>query len=126
MLFRSEALRRDVSFDFLVQLQTDADRMPIEDPRVRWDEARSPFRKVATLRIPAQGFESEARLRLAEHIAFNPWRCLAEHRPLGGINRARQVIYAELSAFRHDRNGVPAVEPTAAEPPPPSPSPSPG
>src|SRR5205823_11910256 len=42
--------RPDVCFDFLIQFQTDADRMPIEDPGAPWPEEESPFLKVATVR----------------------------------------------------------------------------
>ena len=103
----------EVAFDFLVQIQTDPDRMPIEDPTVVWDETLSPYRKVATLRIAEQVPDSPDRMTLAENLSFNPWRCLAEHRPLGGINRARKVIYPDLSALRHDKNGVPIAEPAS-------------
>jgi hypothetical protein len=91
-------------FAFMVQVQTDPARMPIEDPGVAWPERLSPYRAVATLRILRQDVESHDQMALAEHISFNPWRCLAEHRPLGGINRARKTIYAGLSDFRHGRN----------------------
>ena len=44
---------QDAYFDFMVQFQTDPRQMPIEDASVRWNEKASPFRKVATIRIPA-------------------------------------------------------------------------
>jgi len=31
---------------------------------------------------------------------------------LGGLNRARRVIYERLSIYRHDANHVPRREPT--------------
>lgn len=112
-----EAMRLQLSgggacFDFMVQLRTDPEAMPIEDATVEWDESVSPFRKVATIDIPAQQFESAARMELCENLAFNPWHSLAEHRPLGGLNRARKELYRELAAFRHERNGVDYSEPT--------------
>jgi hypothetical protein len=108
--------RGDVWFDFLVQLQTDPRHMPIEDPGVAWSEARSPFRKVAAVRIPAQTFDTPERMALAENLSFTPWHCLPEHRPLGGINRARKVAYRAVSEFRHRRNGVPRKEPDGLPP----------
>src|SRR5690606_15281140 len=51
--------RRDVEFDILVQVQTDAHRMPIEDASVRWPAKLSPWVPVATLRLPRQKFDSE-------------------------------------------------------------------
>jgi hypothetical protein len=105
----------DACFDFMVQFQADPRAMPIEDAAVAWDEAVSPFRKVATVRIPAQTFESPARMELCENLAFNPWHALPEHRPLGGINRVRRELYEELARFRHERNGVDDSEPTGDE-----------
>jgi hypothetical protein len=103
---------REAVFDFAVQFQTDPYRMPIEDPGVTWDEALSPFHKVATLTIPPQVFDTPERREFGDNLSFNPWRCLAEHRPLGGISRARRQVYEALSKFRHERNQVPRAEPT--------------
>lgn len=105
------------TFDFMVQFQSDPDTMPIEDPGIAWDEAVSPFRKVATLTIGRQDFDSEKQREFGDNLSFNPWRCLSEHRPLGGINRARRQVYAALSTFRHQRNAVVKREPTPDEMP---------
>ena len=103
---------QDVRFDFAVQFQTDADAMPIEDPGVQWSESDSPFRKVASIIIARQEFDTEKQRAFGENISFNPARCLPEHRPLGGINRARMVVYQAISKFRHEKNQVPMQEPT--------------
>ena len=104
--------RGSAAFDFSVQMQVDPVAMPIEDPGVRWDEGLSPFRKVATLTIPSQAFDTPERREFGDNLSFNPWRCLPEHRPLGGISRARRQVYQALSAFRHEHNRAPRVEPT--------------
>jgi hypothetical protein len=106
---------RGAAFDFTVQLQVDAYTMPIEDPGVTWGEAVSPFRKVATLTIPSQVFDTPERREFGDNLSFNPWRCLADHRPLGGISRARRQVYQSLSIFRHERNQAPRVEPTVED-----------
>lgn len=98
---RTHLSQGDATFDFCVQFQTDPEKMPIEDAMVEWDEKDSPYRKVATIRIPQQAFESFDQMALAESIAFNPWNTLPEHQPLGGMNRARKLIYTELSKLRH-------------------------
>jgi len=103
------------SFDFMVQVQTDPATMPVEDPTVVWKERLSPFQKVATVRIPSQDFTSEARKTFAENLTFTPWHSLPEHRPMGGINRVRRVVYERISKTRHERNGVPLHEPTGDE-----------
>jgi hypothetical protein len=102
-------------FDFMVQLQLDAQTMPLEDATVLWDETLSPFRQVARIDIPPQDFDSPAQMEFCEDLAFNPWHSLPEHRPLGGINRVRKDLYRELARFRHQRNGVTYSEPTGNE-----------
>jgi hypothetical protein len=97
---------KEAVFDFNVQFQTDAQRMPIEDPTVEWDESDSAFRKVATIRIPPQEFDTAERDDFGDNLSINPWHCLASHRPLGGVNRGRKEFYTVLSKFRKRRNGV--------------------
>ncbi len=101
----------DAFFDFAVQVQTDADTMPIEDPGQAWSEEDSPFRTVATIKIAQQTFDTPERREQGENLSFTPWHSLPAHRPLGGINRARKVVYATISKFRHARNGVARQEP---------------
>ena len=80
--------RYEVEIDVRVQLQTDAHRMPIEHAGVLWPERLSPRVSVATLRIPQQRFNSPEQMAFARRLSFNPWHCLAEHRPLGNQSRA--------------------------------------
>jgi Catalase len=98
---------KPAAFDFLVQLQIDPVAMPVEDPTVNWDDARpaSPWRKVATLRLPLQSPTSPERMKLAEDMAFTPWHSLPDHAPLGGVNRARRAVYETLSRDRLAANG---------------------
>jgi hypothetical protein len=106
---------REWTFDFMVQVQTDPHRMPIEDATVKWPEKQSPYVPVARLRLPRQRFDSDAQLAFADVLRFNPWHSLPEHKPLGSSNRARRRMYAELAALRQAMNAVPHVEPTGAE-----------
>ncbi|MEA2080945.1 MAG: catalase family protein [Pseudomonadota bacterium] len=103
--------QRDAVFDFCVQFQKDPEHMPVEDPGKLWDESESPFRKVATIKIPQQAFTTIERDELGENLSFTPWHALPQHRPLGGINRARKVIYDLISTFRHNENDQPRREP---------------
>ena len=105
----------DVEFDFLLQVQTDPHRMPVENASVRWPEKLSPFVPVATLQIPRQKFDSPAQLAFAHNLSYNPWHCVPEHRPLGNQNRARYKIYQELSRLRQSMNNTPHREPTGNE-----------
>ena len=99
----------EARFDFFVQVQTDPATMPVEDPTVEWN---GPYQKVATLRIPPQQFDTTERKSFGENLSFTPWHSLPDHRPLGGINRARRDIYLAISKQRHELNGVPRREPT--------------
>ena len=111
-LMREHLETSGAGFDFCVQFQTDAVKMPIEDPTIRW---RSPLQKVATITIPSQQFESPKQSQFCEHLSFTPWHALPEHRPLGGINRTRRSVYQTLSRIRHELNQVPRQEPTVEE-----------
>ncbi|HEY4305175.1 MAG TPA: hypothetical protein VGM82_11940 [Gemmatimonadaceae bacterium] len=105
----------DVELDFRIQLQTDPYLMPIENNAVLWPEHLSPRVSVATLRMPKQVFDSPAQTAFARQLSYNPWHCIAEHRPLGNQSRARKHIYGTLSRMRQQMNGVPHYEPTGDE-----------
>ena len=106
-----------VSFDFMVQVQPRRDPKLIEDATVEWSEKEIPFVKVATLTIPSQKLaDSEALQEQGEDMSFNPWRSLPEHRPLGGLSRARRQAYRALSAFRHLRNAATDTTDRPADP----------
>ena len=128
-----------VTFKFMVQRRKGD--MSIEDAMETWEESRSEFIPVATLEIEKQVFDTAERQEFGDNLSFNPWRCLPEHRPLGGLNRARRQVYRALSQLRHARNAAPRVEPTpderrpplqlvpapnAPEPQPPTPPSTPG
>ena len=100
----------DVYFEFLVQVQTDPVKMPVEDSLVEWKETDAPFQRVALIRIPKQDISAPENLKIAEKLSFSPWHALPEHRPLGSINRARRVIYRTVFEFRSKMNDVPRRE----------------
>ena len=102
---RERLQKGDACFDFGIQFQTDARKMPIEDATVEWKEADSPWHIVARIRIPPQGISGGDEQRVCEESAFNPWNCIADHRPLGGMNRSRQEIYRAMAEFRRSRQG---------------------
>jgi len=107
--------QEDVEYDFMVQLQKDAYRQPIEDASIQWKESQTPFIPVARIFIPKQNIGSAAQLAFADVISINPWHCIAEHRPLGSINRNRKAMYSEMAKLRQTMNGVQHYEPTGDE-----------
>ena len=94
-------------FALQVQLQNPNYYMPLEDPSVEWSEKISPFQTVATIKVPAQDFDSREQNLFCDNLSFNPWHALPEHRPIGGINRLRKSVYEAVSVYRHQRNGEP-------------------
>jgi hypothetical protein len=105
----------EVEFDFKVQLQTDPHRMPIENASVIWPTRLSPPITVACMQLPVQKFDSPEQLAFARSLSFQPWHCVADHRPLGSQNRARRTIYYELSKLRQAMNRDPRIEPDGSE-----------
>jgi len=107
--------QEDVEFDVRLQVQTDPYRMPIENNAVLWPTRLSPRVPAAVLRIPRQKFDSPEQLNFPRILSFNPWHCIAEHRPLGNQSRARLRLYKELSTLRQTVNGVEHYEPNGDE-----------
>ncbi|HSV45164.1 MAG TPA: catalase [Ramlibacter sp.] len=73
---------------------------PIEDASVNWT---TPYSTVARLMLPQQDTQSEEGRALAEKIeasVIDPWQALAEHRPLGDVQRARKVVYFQSQKGR--------------------------
>lgn len=69
---------------------------PIEDPSVEWPEHLAPYVTLATLTLPVHAdwaMKADDLRTKIEAAAFDPWRALMEHRPLGEVNRARKAIY---------------------------------
>ena len=98
-------------FGFYVQRQSDPSTMPIEDPTVEW---KSAWERVATIEIDAQDFDFPARWEWGNKLSFSPWHALDEHRPLGGINRARKIVYPASFDLRLQNLNAPK-EPTEAD-----------
>lgn len=88
--------RGDVRFRLALQRYVDEETTPIEDGAIEWREEVSPPIEVATLVIP----RTSANLPgIAEQtaevdvLAFNPWNAPSHFRPLGNLNRARNIVY---------------------------------
>jgi hypothetical protein len=110
-LMLEEALRsQQVLFEFQIQLRTSANSMPIEDATVEWPESESPYRTVALLLMPRQEIDTEQQKTMCRQLAFNVWHALADHRPLGGINRLRREVYPVSAAWRRQEGFAPPQE----------------
>jgi hypothetical protein len=74
---------------------------PIEDPRLDWQDYGARQVVLATLSIAQQDATSPEQRARAERMIFTPWHCLAEHRPLGSLSRARLFAYLASSEERN-------------------------
>ena len=109
--FLRSALNQQLSTDrvaacFVLQIQRqNANRyMPLEDTSVEWKESDAPFETVARVKVPAQDFDTPSLNLACDNQSFSPWHGLAEHQPIGGINRLRKAVYEAVSQYRHSRN----------------------
>ncbi|MDB6049669.1 MAG: catalase [Pseudomonas sp.] len=96
--------RMPACFVLQIQRQDPGKFMPIEDTSIEWKESDAPFETVAKVRIPAQDFDTPALNLACDNQSFDPWFGIAEHRPIGGINRLRKAVYEAVSEYRHSRN----------------------
>lgn len=109
-------VRNGAVWELRVQLCRDLASMPVEDASVEWPQERSPYLPLARLTVPAHMPQTpDARHRQEDALFFSPWHCLAAHQPLGSVNRARKSAYDASGRARAERNGVPFVEPHAAD-----------
>jgi L-Lysine epsilon oxidase N-terminal/L-lysine epsilon oxidase C-terminal domain len=113
---RERLLDDEATFHFCVQLQTDAERMPLDAATVRWSESASPPLHVATLTLPRQDVDAPGQARYGEDLAYNPWHALAEHAPVGSVALARKVVYQAAAELRREHNHVPLAEPAEPRP----------
>ncbi len=95
--------KQDVCYDFKVQVRiaADAKDLNIEDATTTWPDEETSYVNVAriTIKVPQSPDTPEA-LEQCEKLAFTPWHSLADHEPLGGINRLRRKVYANSAEHR--------------------------
>lgn len=98
--FSDRLARQPLHWDLQLQPFVSEAVTPIEDASVNWP---TPYTTVARLMLPAQDTrspEGQALAQKAEAGVFDPWQALAEHRPLGEVQRARKVIYFQSQQGR--------------------------
>jgi catalase len=90
-------------FDFRIQVRP-SDSFLVEDVVTEWDQDKAPFVNVAKITVPEQTFNTAMQNSACEAMTYNPWHAIAEHKPLGTINRMRRVVYESISDLRHEMN----------------------
>ncbi|WP_374942321.1 catalase family protein [Sphingomonas sp.] len=109
---REVMIEQGGTWELRVQLNTDLDAMPVEDPTEEWDEKASPYVTVATLVAPPQLSWTPGETEgLDDALAYSVWNALDAHRPLGGVNRVRKDTYTFSQDYRGRFNGCPLHQP---------------
>ncbi|MBB1467525.1 lysine-epsilon oxidase [Pseudoalteromonas sp. SG41-5] len=99
------------TFRFEVQLRTNPKTMPLDDAQAVWSCEESPYVCIARLHLAQQNITAIGQAELGNNLAFNIWRTLAAHEPLGSIALARKSAYAASAHARHTANGQQLQEP---------------
>lgn len=98
-------------YEVKIQLGTSPAHHPTEDASVVWDEVTAPYQTIGTVEFPVQdSFSQERRVFWEDHMALDPWKGLATHRPLGSINRLRKVVYGQSQKRRDRLNAKTSVD----------------
>ena len=98
--FSARLAKHHLQWELQLQPFVNEGLTPIEDASVNWP---TPYTTVARLNLPRQDTGSargQALAAEAEAGVFDPWQALAEHRPLGDVQRARKVVYFESQKGR--------------------------
>ncbi|KRR24782.1 hypothetical protein CQ14_05405 [Bradyrhizobium lablabi] len=96
----------DVVFDFSIRVRDGATTDDVEDASRWWTRRNDKVVRLGSIAIPRQSFLTQNQLYDTEHMVFNPWNCLPEHRPLGSVNRMRLAVYLASRQMRRKLNGV--------------------
>lgn len=98
---KSRIESKGACFKFMLQTRPRPD-WTVEDPTLVWSEKYAPFSEIARIHIPRQQLMDEMT---CEKIVINPWNTIADHKPLGGINRIRLPTYLLSVERRQKTNG---------------------
>ena len=96
----------DFALDFSVRVRHSATTDDAEDASRWWISPRDRTVRLGKIEIPKQNFLTPDQEYECEHMTFNPWNCLEQHRPLGSINRMRLAVYLASLQVRRKLNMV--------------------
>jgi hypothetical protein len=91
--FSARLAHQPLHWDLQLQFYADDATTPIENAAVNWP---TPYVTVARLMLPQQdtsGAQGQALAQRIEGTTIDPWQAMADHRPLGDVQRARKVVY---------------------------------
>jgi hypothetical protein len=92
--------------DFSVQIRAAPVPYDVEHASRAWRRSADRTVRLARIQIAHQKFDTADDLCDCENLQFSPWHALPEHRPLGGLNRIRLLVYIASSRMRRRLNLV--------------------
>ena len=95
-----------IVLDFSIRVRHAATSDDVEDASRWWTRPLDRVVRLGSFAIPRQDFLAQNTLYDCEHMVFNPWNCLPEHRPLGSVNRMRLAVYLASWQVRRKLNMV--------------------
>ncbi len=104
----------DVVFDFSIRVRHAATSADVEDASRWWTRPQERIARLGSIAISRQSFLTQNALYDCEHMVFNPWNSLPEHRPLGSVNRMRFAVYLASRQVRRKLNMVGHEQPAEA------------
>lgn len=93
----SEDAKEEISFALFIQFHENDNTEPIDDTTVIW---KTPFRRVATITVPKQNFDTPERQKKDLDLTYSPGHSIIEHAPLGSVNAIRRRVYKVLAKER--------------------------
>jgi len=93
-----QALRksRGNGFDILAQQYKSEGETPIETGYTDW---HTPYTKIGFVVIDSDHINTSGE-DFCRALNFNPWNTAPDYQPIGGIQRARKVVYTEIQKLR--------------------------
>ncbi|MDE5455803.1 catalase [Bradyrhizobium sp. CSA112] len=95
-----------IVLDFSIRVRHAATPDDVEDASRWWTRRQDEVVRLGSIAISRQSLLAQNALYDCEHMVFNPWNCLPEHRPLGSVNRMRLAVYLASRQVRRKLNMV--------------------
>ncbi len=98
---KSTSGKGEICLNFRINVRpVDVDELRIENATTVWPDEEKGYVNAARIRIKLPQPQTAQVKEACESLAFNPWHALADHRPMGGINRLRRDVYINSATHR--------------------------
>ncbi|MEM6461536.1 MAG: hypothetical protein AAF724_06445 [Pseudomonadota bacterium] len=94
------------TFDFCIQIRANPSAGDVERASRAWRDEKDRTVRLGRIEIPPQEFDTQSCEYRCQNLVFSPWNCIEMHRPIGGINRSRLLVYFISATLRRRMNMV--------------------